>query len=332
MHQKNTLLTVNKNGVYCEAGDFYIDPWRGVDRAVVTHGHSDHARPGSRSYLSCAKSEFILKERLGNRVSLQTAGYGTQVSMNGVTVSFHPAGHIPGSAQVRVEFRGEVWVVSGDYKIEYDGLADAFEPVRCHVFITESTFAAPVYHWDPQQKIFGEIHSWWSRNRDLGKTSVIYAYSLGKSQRLINNLDHTFGRIYCHPAVASMNRAVRQSGFLVKECTPLSLKEEQDYRGAMVIIPQSSGTGEYMRRFCDPEDAQISGWMHLRKMRKSGGRGAAFVLSDHADWPGLLKAIKETGAERIYAVHGNTALLTRWLNENGYTAGELLIADRERRE
>ncbi|MCK6614204.1 MAG: ligase-associated DNA damage response exonuclease [Ignavibacteriaceae bacterium] len=323
MHLKDTLLTVNRNGIYCAAGDFYIDPWRGVDRAVVTHGHSDHARPGSRLYLSCKKSELILKERLGNRISLQTADYNSPVVINGVTVSFHPAGHIPGSAQVRVEYRGEIWVVSGDYKLEDDGLSDPFEPVKCHAFITESTFGAPVYHWAPQEKVYEEVNGWWSRNCLQGKTSVIYAYSLGKSQRLINGLDHFIGRIYCHPAVASMNERVRQSGFTLKECTPLSLKEEQDYRGALVIIPQSSGISEYMRRFTDPDDAYISGWMQIKKIRKSSGRPAAFTLSDHADWPGLLKAIEATGAHRIYATHGYTELLTRWLLDSGYDASVL---------
>lgn len=323
MHLKNTLLTVNKNGLYCAAGAFYIDPWRGVDRAVVTHGHSDHARPGSRSYLSCKQSELILKERLGEKISVQTAQYGERIFINGVTVSFHPAGHIPGSAQVRVEYKGEVWVVSGDYKIEDDGLSHPFEPVQCNTFITESTFGAPVYHWQKQEEIFNQINSWWSRNRELGKTSVIYAYSLGKSQRLINGLDHNTGKIYCHPAVASMNQRIRSSGFHLKECAALSFNENQDYRGALVIMPQSSASREYMRRFSDPEDAYISGWMQIKKMRKSSGRPAAFTLSDHADWPGLLQAIKETGAGRIYPTHGYTALLSRWLNDNGYTSEEL---------
>ncbi|GMU87006.1 MAG: hypothetical protein AMXMBFR48_22470 [Ignavibacteriales bacterium] len=320
MSLKNTLLSVNKNGLYCTAGDFYIDPWRGVERAVVTHGHSDHARPGSRSYLSGKASELILKERLGERISIQTAAFGEQVSINGVTVSFHPAGHIPGSAQVRVSYQGEVWVVSGDYKIENDGLAEPFEPVRCHTFITESTFGAPVYHWEKQQKIFEQITRWWGRNREQGKTSVIYAYSLGKSQRLINGLDHSAGMIYCHPTIAAMNQRIRMSGFRLKECAPLNLSEKQQYSGALVIMPQFSAMSEYTRRFNDPEDAYISGWMQIKKMRKSSGKTATFVLSDHADWSGLLWAIKETGAETIYPVHGYTELLSRWLSDNGYSA------------
>src|SRR5690349_17905297 len=163
-----SLLEATDKGLYCAAGDFYVDPWAPVDRAVVTHAHADHARPGCRAYLTTEKGAIVLRERTGEDASIETLAYGATTDLNGVTVSLHPAGHILGSAQVRVEHRGEVWVVSGDYKTERDLTCDAFEPIRCQTFVTESTFGLPVYRWRAQQEVFDEINAWWRANQARG--------------------------------------------------------------------------------------------------------------------------------------------------------------------
>ena len=174
-----TLLENTDRGLYCAAGDFYIDPWRAVDFAIVTHAHSDHARAGSRHYLCAAPGREILQARLGADAVIQAIPYGETLTRNGVHVSLHPAGHILGSAQVRVEARGEIWVVSGDYKTAPEKTCAPFEAIRCHSFVTECTFGLPIYRWRPQAEIFSEINSWWRENQNRGRTSVIFAYSLG---------------------------------------------------------------------------------------------------------------------------------------------------------
>ena len=180
------LLTFTKNGIFCPLADVYIDPSRPVKRAIVTHAHSDHARWGNKFYLSHKLNEQILRLRLGKDITLQTVDYKESIDINGVKVSFHPAGHIWGSCQIRVSYKDEVWVVSGDYKLENDGFSDAFEPVQCHAFITESTFGLPVFKWQPQETVYNDIRAWWNENASNGKTSILTAYALGKAQRLIH--------------------------------------------------------------------------------------------------------------------------------------------------
>ena len=199
-----TLLKVTDRGLYCAAGDFYIDPWKAVDFAVTTHAHSDHARGGSRHYLSSAEGRGVLQERLGSGAHIQGIPYGETVARNGVRISLHPAGHILGSAQVRVEYRGEIWVVSGDYKTEAERTCAPFEPVRCHTFITESTFGLPIYRWRPQAEVFDGINAWWRANQLASRTSVLFAYSLGKAQRVLAGVDPTIGPIFVHGAVAKL--------------------------------------------------------------------------------------------------------------------------------
>jgi len=318
------LIEFTDKGLYCRAGGFYIDPWRPVERAVLTHAHSDHARWGSRHYLAHHDSLPILNARLGPN-DYQGAAFGETLYLNGVQVSLHPAGHIIGSAQVRVEHKGEVWVVSGDYKLEDDGISGAFEPVRCHHFVTESTFGLPIYNWQPQAAIYSGIQQWVRGNQAAGKSSVFIAYSLGKAQRLLQPLSEVSERILVHGAVYNMHKALVDAGWKlpdVERVTPDTPKEQ--LKGAVVIAPSSAEGSSWMRRFAPLAVGICSGWMMVRGNRRRKNADAGFVLSDHADWNGLLTACKATGAECVYVTHGFQAAFSRYLNEQGIQAREVL--------
>jgi len=314
------MVIVRKEGLYCVPGQFYIDPWRPVDRAVITHAHGDHARWGHKHYLASSQSVGILKSRLGQDIHIDALEYGERIVHNGVTVSLHPAGHVLGSSQVRMEHEGEVWVASGDYKVEPDATCAPFEAVRCHTFITESTFGLPIYRWDPQQDVFDEINRWWRRNADEGRASILYAYAFGKAQRLLCGLDPAIGPIVCHGAVEPLNRIYRAGGVSLPRTQLVSETDKADLKRALVLAPPSAAGSPWTRRFGDYSDAFASGWMLLRGARRRRGVDRGFVLSDHADWPGLLDAIHATGAQQVIVTHGSIPVMVRWLRQIGLDA------------
>ena len=317
---REPVLTFTENGIYCPAGDFYIDPWRPVDRALITHGHADHARDGMGSYLATHAALPVMRHRLGE-IAIEGIAYGETRQIGGATVSFHPAGHVPGSAQIRVEVAGEVWVASGDYKVIDDGMSEPFEPVQCHHFITESTFGLPVFRWAPQADVAGQINDWWAGCKAAGKMAFLGAYSLGKAQRLLSMLDPTIGPVLTHTAVENTNAVLRAQGITLPETTLVTPElVPKEHPGALVLAPPSALGSQWARRFGPQESAFASGWMALRgvRRRRAGDRG--FVISDHADWHGLLWAIRETGAENIYVTHGYTDIFTRYLNDQGWNA------------
>lgn len=317
------LLEFTEKGIYCPIGDFYIDAWRPVPRVVITHAHSDHARAGSGHYLCHRLTLPLLELRLGPH-GYQAVEWGEAVFMNGVRVSLHPAGHIIGSSQVRVEYKGEVWVVSGDYKTENDGLSGAFEPLTCHVFITESTFGLPIYNWRPQQEIFTSIQDWVGRNSAEGKTSVLLAYSLGKAQRLLSCLSQVTDEMFVHGAVWNVHQALVSAGVeLPTVVRVLPEMPRELFRGKVVIAPSSAEDSPWMRRFSPHSVGVCSGWMQVRGNVRRRNADAGFALSDHADWKGLLEAIKATGAQKVFVTHGFQATLSRYLNELGIEAGEV---------
>jgi putative mRNA 3-end processing factor len=315
-----SALTFTPSGIYCPAGDFFIDPWRSVDRALITHGHADHARSGMGHYLATDIAAPVMRHRLGH-IALDTVAYGETRQIGGASVSFHPAGHVPGSAQIRVEVGGEVWVASGDYKIVDDGLSTPFEPVKCHHFITESTFGLPVFRWGDQQGVAQQINDWWAACAAAGKTAFLGCYALGKAQRLLSMLDPDIGPVLTHAAIENTNRIIRAQGIALPD-TVLANAElnPKDHSGALVLAPPSALGSAWARKFGAQENAFASGWMALRgiRRRRAGDRG--FVISDHADWSGLLSAITETGAENIYVTHGYTDIFTRYLNDRGWNA------------
>lgn len=322
------LLELTARGLYCEAGDFHVDPWLPVDRAVVTHAHGDHARWGCRSYLGSAEGERVMRTRLGPEAAIRTVGFGEVISLNGVRVSLHPAGHILGSAQVRIERGGEVWVVSGDYKTEPDPTCTPFEPIRCDTFITESTFGLPIYRWHDEGAVFDDMQRWWRSNRDRGRTSVLLGYALGKAQRLLAGLlGREEGPILTHGAVERLNRDYRESGVALPETVYAGeYSGKADEVGALVVAPPSVGGSTWLRRFGDVSTAFASGWMRVRGARRRRSVDRGFVISDHCDWLGLLSAIEATGAQRVWVTHGYRKPVVRWLRQQGLEA--MAIASR----
>jgi len=322
----NTDLVVQRaEGLYCPQGDFFIDPWRPVSRAVLTHAHADHARRGHAAYLAQADSAGVLRARLGE-ITLQTLAYGEALHVNGVQVSLHPAGHVLGSAQVRIEHRGEVWVASGDYFVSGAGDANTtcapFEPQRCDCFITESTFGLPIYRWRAQAEVLADINAWWRANADDGRASLLMAYSFGKAQRLLAGVDADIGPIVVHGAVEPLNAAYRSAGVTLPATHLLDeMNDKALLRRALVIAPPAVHGSAWARRFGDFGDAFASGWMQLRGARRRQGVDRGFVLSDHADWPGLHSAIAATGAARVIVTHGYEAVMVRWLQQHGLQAG-----------
>lgn len=311
------MIQFTNRGLYVPAADIYIDPWRPVDRAVITHAHADHARPGHGAYLATPDTCVMLRHRLG-KVRLDPLEFATHRQIGGAKISLHPAGHLPGSAQVRVEVAGEVWVISGDYKTEDDGLSEAFEPVTCHSFVTECTFGLPVFNWLPQAQIGEQIDNWWRQNASLGLTSIIGAYSLGKAQRLMHCVNPDIGPILTHSAVEGTNRVLREAGVTLPKTQSVS-ELDKIPKGALVIAPPSAVDAAWAKKKLGPISTGFaSGWMQLRGVRRRRGVGRGFVMSDHADWNGLLDAIKSTNAENIYCTHGYTDIFNKYLNENGW--------------
>jgi putative mRNA 3-end processing factor len=319
------ILSMTDAGLYCSAGDFHIDPWNGVPRAVITHAHGDHLRWGSQHYLVSKAGENVSRVRLAPEASIQSVEYGETLSMNRAKVSFYPAGHVLGSAQIRIEVSGEIWVVSGDYKTGGgDPTCLPFEPVTCHGFVTESTFGLPIYHWKPSAELYADINTWWRSNATAGKASVVFAYSLGKAQRVLAGLDAGIGPIYTHGAVERLTQAYRESGVSLPPTEYAGVAEpkakKKQYAGAMVLAPPSADGSPWLKKFAPLSEGVASGWMAIRgtRRRKSVDRG--FVMSDHADWNGLHWAIKETGAEKVWVTHGYTAVMVRHLREQGLDA------------
>jgi putative mRNA 3-end processing factor len=318
------LIVATPEGLYCPPGDFHIDPWRPVSQAVITHAHADHARPGHAAYLASRDSDGVLRARLGADIALQTLAYGESIERRGVRISLHPAGHVLGSAQVRVEHRGQVWVVAGDYLVSGAGDTNAtcaaFEPQRCDCFVTESTFGLPIYRWAPQAEVFDDINRWWQANAADGRASLLMGYAFGKAQRLLAGVDPSIGPIGVHGAVEALDAAYRHAGVALPPIQRVAEMSPAALRQALIVAPPSAHGSPWLRRLGEHSDAFASGWMQLRGARRRRGVDRGFVLSDHADWPGLQAAIAASGAERVIVTHGYEAVMVRWLQSRGLRA------------
>ncbi len=321
------MIKDTARGLFCEAGNFYIDPWQPVDRALITHAHSDHAHPGSAAYLCAAPGATVLRRRLPE-AAVATVEYGEPLTIGDVRVSFHPAGHILGSAQIRLEHRGDVWVVSGDYKRADDPTAAPFEPLRCNTFITEATFGLPVYTWDSPASVVDEIVEWWHLNREAEQPSVLFCYVLGKAQRILAELrERADEPIRLHGAMDGMTEAYRDTGVALAATERIA----EGTRGkalarTLVLAPISARGTTWMRRLPNASTAFASGLMRIRGVRRQRAFDRGFVLSDHADWPSLLRTIDETGASRVLVTHGWSDVLARFLAERGLETGTLRTA------
>ncbi len=317
------MLVFNKKGIYCSQADIYIDPWQPVAKAIITHAHADHARSGCLHYLCHRDTAPLLKMRLGEAISVTSLSFNEPVYINGVKISLHPAGHIIGSAQVRLEYKGEVWGVSGDYKLQDDGLSGAFEPLRCHSFVTESTFGLPVYKFPAQEEVYGDMNKWCADNVSQGMNSVLIGYALGKAQRILQHISGDRGPVYCHGAVDNVNKVLTGQGIRLRESTRvLSDMTRKDIQRAVIIAPPSAMGSSWLNRFSPYRIALCSGWMQLRGARRRRSVDRGFVLSDHCDWLQLDEAITATGAEKVYVTHGYQHTMARWLREERGIAAE----------
>jgi putative mRNA 3-end processing factor len=316
-----TLVSVRPEGLYCEAGDFFVDPWRPVDRALITHGHSDHARSGSSHYLATRISAPILQKRLGNQINLQGVEYGEKLKLGDTWVSFHPAGHVLGSAQIRIEHRDEVWVVSGDYKRCADPSCTPFEVIPCNVLITEATFGLPIYRWQTGAATAQQIYHWWHGEDGRDRPSLLFCYAFGKAQRILSELatlsDLLSDRpVYLHGAIQVLTDIYRQAGVPIVPTIPVSeMPRSYKFIGDLILAPPSAHRSSWMKRFAQPQTAFASGWMAVRGARRRRGYERGFVLSDHADWPGLITTVRETGAKTVYVTHGQSDVVSRYLRE-----------------
>ena len=317
----NEILEITQNGLYCKSGDFHIDPWRPVKQAVITHAHADHARPGSHSYLCSRDSEVLLRSRLGHEATIESLNYNEKLTVNSATVSLHPAGHILGACQVKIEVGGYTRVVSGDYNTESNPTCEPIEFLRCHAFVSECTFGLPIFKWPPAKQVFHEISSWWEKNRNQGRTSILFAYSMGKAQRILASIDPTIGPILTHGAIQKINDCYRLLGVGLPATQYIGDLARRDIpEGALVIAPPSADNPAWMRRFPNRSRAFASGWMRIRGNRRRRSVDRGFILSDHSDWSGLARTIIASKAEKIILTHGYTSEMTRWLQEQGYNA------------
>ena len=317
------LLSVTEAGLYCARGDFYVDPWQPVPRAVLSHAHADHAPQGIAGAL-CARPSVPLLAHRQVAERLEGLDYRAPVTLGGVRVSLHPSGHLFGAAQVRLEADGEVWVYSGDYKRAPDPTCEPFEPVACDVFITEATFGLPVFRWEPPEQVVQELYDWWMQNRAAGRASLLFCYALGKAQRILAELarltEHT---VFVHGAIAALSAIYREAGVSLAPTETVVESERRDFSGELVLSPLAARGTPWMRRFADRQEALASGFMRVRGNRRRRAFDRGFVLSDHADWPALLDTIAQVGARKVKVTHGFAQPLARFLREKGIDAEAL---------
>lgn len=310
------MIERTPEGLYCRAADAWVDPWRPVPRALITHAHADHARPGCGEYWAVASSEGVLRQRLGQDITLHPVQYGEEHWLGQCRVSFHSAGHVLGSAQIRLEVDGEVWVVSGDYKRDADPSCEPFEPVPCDVLITEATFGLPIYRWQTGAEVAEEIRAWWQGDRQ--RPSLLFCYAFGKAQRLMAELNAigVDDEVLLHGAVETVTRHYRAAAVPMTPSRPVSdLPRSDTLAGRLVLAPPSAHRSSWMRRFRSPQTGFASGWMAVRGARRRRGYERGFVLSDHADWPGLIQTVRQSGARKVYVTHGQSDVLARYLRE-----------------
>ncbi|WP_276169017.1 ligase-associated DNA damage response exonuclease [Zobellia alginiliquefaciens] len=316
---KKPLLEFTNKGIYCSAAKVYLDPWKPVDKAIISHGHADHSRWGHKKYITHHRNVPIISHRLGE-INVIGKEWGETFVINNVKFSLHPAGHIIGSSQIRVEHKGEVWVFTGDYKTENDGISTPYESIKCNTFITECTFGLPAFKWTPQQEVMSSINEWWAENQSEGKTSILFGYSLGKAQRLLKYLNTDIGKIYTHGAIENMTNVLRPLVDFPETTLITKETKKEELLGNMVLAPPSAHGSTWIRKMVPYVTASASGWMTFRGARRRRAIDKGFVLSDHCDWQGLLSSIEATGAEKIICTHGYTDIFSKYLREQGYDA------------
>lgn len=317
-------LTLTSAGLYCPAGDFYIDPVRAVHRAVITHAHLDHARRGSNQYFATCSSLPILRQRISGSPRIEPLDYGEHRNLESARVSLHPAGHVLGSAQVRIETSLGVTVVSGDYKLDSDPTCAPFESVECDEFISECTFGDPRFVWPDVDGVFAEINSWWRANQRARRASILYCYAFGKAQRILAGVDHSAGPVVCDEAISELNEVYRSAGVPLPEFERISDQgDRRDWSECLILAAPARIHSGWQSRFGEASRAFASGWMLDPDQVATRRVDRGFVLSDHADWPGLNDAITRSAASHVFLTHGRTELMVEHLRELGVRAARL---------
>lgn len=317
------FFKVKKEGLYCEEGDFFIDAWGPCKLNLITHAHSDHAYPNHSQYISQEDSSLILNHRLGE-INLKTYPYRERFKLKNCWISFHPAGHILGSSQIKIEYKNKIYVVSGDYKRAFDPTCESFEVIKCDQFVTETTFALPIYHWEPGEITGKKIFDWWQENKARNFASVLFCYALGKAQRIMALLKkYTDDPIYLHGAIIPLSDIYVKKGVKLASYLPIQENKSNQFHGSLILAPPSAKGSPWLRRFYPYKTALASGWMQVRGIRKQKNVDKAFVLSDHPDWYDLMETIQETEAKEIVTMHGNSILFANYLREIGFDASPL---------
>lgn len=329
---RDPILIRTPDGLFLPAADVHVDPWNPVDRAILTHAHADHARPGTRHVLAAASGVGILQTRLGTGSTVEGIAFGTPKMIGSARISLHPAGHILGSAQIRVEVAGEVWIITGDCKRQPDPTAEPFEPLRAHTLVCECTFGLPIYRWPDPDRVFDEILGWWTSTAAAGRTALLGGYALGKAQRLLAGVADAADRsgrplpgpLLVHGAVDTLLGPYAEAGIRLPPTTRATIEAAKAHRGtALVVAPPSALGSSWVRRFGTVSTAFASGWMQIRGTRRRRGLDRGFVLSDHLDWSALLDTVAESGAERVLLTHGTTGPAVRYFQELGLDADAL---------
>jgi putative mRNA 3-end processing factor len=313
------LFLETPDGIYVPDADVHIDPWRPVARALITHAHGDHARPGSKAYLATPDTAALIRTRFGPETQVETIEYGQPLTAGGVRITLYPAGHVLGSAQVLLETAAGRTVFGGDYKRAPDPTCRPFEPVPCDTFVTEATFGLPIYRWDSPHDVVRAIFDWWTTAAERGDECLLFCYTLGKAQRILAELARLTDRpVYAHGAMLPITAVYRTAGVEMLPLLPLAaVPRKQSLAGELVLAPVSARGTPWMRRFRSPSTAFASGLMRVRGVRRQRGYDRGFVLSDHADWPALLETVRDSGASSVIATHGHSEPLARYFAEQG---------------
>jgi putative mRNA 3-end processing factor len=310
------LIKYKDGNLYCELADIWIDPSKPVKRALITHAHFDHFTFGCEEYFSTKETAILIKKRVEDDLNIKEFDYGEEFKVNGINISFHPSGHILGSSQIRFIFAEEKWLITGDFKLQNDETCKKYEIVKTDYLISECTFGLPIFKWDETKKIATNISNWITNSPD--KTSLLFCYSLGKAQRLLNEISKTNfeGNIYSHKSIHKMNDCYRQLGICIKDTIKIENKKKIDQlKGNLILLPPSLSKGSYLKNLKNIQTAFASGWMSIRALRNRSGYDKGFAISDHADWNGILEVVKKSEAKNVFFHHGDSEVLSKYLSE-----------------
>ena len=316
--KREDLISYKDGNLYCELADIWIDPSKPVKRALITHAHFDHFTFGCEEYISTYETAKLLKERVGENIKIKAFDFGDEFKINGINISFHPSGHILGSSQIRFIFAEEKWLISGDFKLQKDETCKQYEIVKTDFLISECTFGLPIFKWDETKKIANNISKWITNSPD--KTSLLFCYSLGKAQRLLNEISQTNfnGDIYSHSSIYKINKCYKELGIDIKESIKFENKKKIDeLNGSLILLPPSLSKSSYLKNFKNIQTAFASGWMSIRALRKRSGYDKGFAISDHADWDGILELVRISEAKNVFFHHGDSESISKYLIEKG---------------